>query len=418
MDFLKAQWRPIVFGLVCLASLGAGGWAYLNGAGVEEKIEAADKLRNSVEQARRNPVNMRTIEQRQKDVTAANNEFERALDSALAMQKYNAFYEKAGPDGKPVSVERKPLTSKVLTTQPASPADAIEFRLAYIEAFGELAKRLKGRPAPTSAEIAEYTARREALQQGAGGSNNNPWGPRTIKAQGPSESSKKERPLTEVLRDYPKSRITEEIAHSIYMYVDQNALGIQGMAKLEDAPSEVEIWQAQMSLWIQQDIVVALSRCNEERAAELTKQGQKDRLWVAYMPVKRLIRLSIDKKLGKGGGSNLTSEGMAVSFTGIQNDDKMFVVPISVEIVVEEASLMHVLDSLCKVGFYTPIAVSYRTMRPNPLQEEYIYGDRPVVQVRIDLEAYYFRKVFESWIPKSLKEILKRPGARDDSTDR
>ncbi len=418
MDFLKAQWRPIVFGLVCLASLGAGGWAYLKGADVDEKIQSAEKLRNSVEQARRNPVNMRTIEQRQKDVTAANEEFERALNSALAMQKYNAFYEKTGPDGKPIPVERKPLTNKVLTTQPSSPADAIEFKLAYIDAFNELSKRLKGRPPPSSIEVDEYAARLEALQQGAGGSKNNPWGPRTIKTQDPTDSSKKERPLVEVLREYPKSRITEEIARSIYMYVDKNALGIQEMAKLDDPPNEVEIWQSQMSLWIQQDIVVALSRCNEERAAELTKQGHPDRLWVAYMPVKRLVRLAIDKKLGKGGGSNLTNEGMAASFTGIQNDEKMFVVPVSVEIVVEEASLMRVLDSLCKVGFYTPIAVNYRTMRPNPLQEDFVYGDRPVVQIRIDLEAYYVRKVFESWIPKSLKEILKRPGARDDPTDR
>ena len=39
-----------------------------------------------------------------------------------------------------VPAERKPLTDKVLTTQPASQADALEFKTAYEEAYAELAK--------------------------------------------------------------------------------------------------------------------------------------------------------------------------------------------------------------------------------------------------------------------------------------
>lgn len=418
MDFLKAQWRPIVFGLVCLLSLGAGGWAYFAGAEIDERLQAVDRLRGSVEQARRNPVNMRTVEQRQKEVQAANEEFERSLNAALAMQKYNAFYEKVGAGGKRTPVERKPLTDKVLTTQPASQADAIEFKSAYEEAFAKLPERLNGRPGPTPEEVSNHAARLLALNQRSGEGGNNPWGPRAAPAPSDPAASKQERPLVAVLRDYPLARVTEEIARSYYMYIDRNAFGKHPMTLSEDAPGEVDIWQAQMSLWIQQDIVVALSRSNEERAAEYTRQNQNDRLWVAYMPVKRLIRLTIDNKLGKGGGSNLTSDGFPTSFTEIQNDDKLFVVPLALEMVVEEASLMRVIDEICSVGFYTPIAINYKAVKPNPLQEEYIYGDQPVVQVRIDLEAYYVRKIFEPWIPKPLKEILKRPGAREEMSDR
>ena len=79
---------------------------------------------------------------------------------------------------------------------------------------------------------------------------------------------------------------------------------------------------------------------------------------------------------------------------------------------------MRLLDKICGVGFYTPIGVSYRAIKANPLQEDFIYGDQPVVQLRIELEAYYVRKIFEPWIPKPLKDVLKRPGARDELTDR
>jgi hypothetical protein len=420
MDFLKAHWRPIAFGLVCLLSLGAGGWAYMAGSSIDEKLQAADRLRGAVEQARRSPVNSKSIEQRLKDVKAANEEFERSLAAALAMQKFNAFYETVGSDGKRVPAERKPLTDKVLTTQPASQSDALEFKTAYEEAYAELAKRLKGRPAPTAAEIGDYAARLDALKrQGSDSPGGNAWGPQGgKKPKDEGDEKSKQRPLPEVLRDDPRARVTEEIARKIYMYIDNGAFGKHPFTLKEDAPDEIQIWQAQMSLWIEQDMAVAISRCNEERASELAKQGKSDHLWVAYLPVKRLIRLSIDNKLGKGGGSNLMSDGFAISFTGIQNDDKMFMVPIALDLVVEEASVMRLVDKICGVGFYTPISVSYRAIKANPLQEDFIYGDQPVVQLKIDLEAYYVRKIFELWIPKPLKDVLKRPGARDELTDR
>jgi hypothetical protein len=419
MDFIKAQWRPIAFGLVCLASLGAGGWAYMAGSDIEKEMEDIDRLRGSVESGKRNPANPGIIEQRRKEVQAANEEFEAALNGALARQRYNAFYEKTGADGKVDRVERKPLTDKVLTTQPASQADAIDFRTAYEAAMTELTDRLKARTKPTNEQIAEDSKRLAALKEQSsteGGSN--PWGPRPGKAAEESNAPARERPLGELLREYSRARVTEDVARTAYMYVDFGAFGKHPLTQSEDPPNEIAIWQAQMSLWIQQDIAAALARCNEERAAELTKAGKTDQLWVAFMPVKRLIRLTIDGRLGKGGGSNMTSEGLATSFTGIQNDDKMFVVPMAMELVVEEASLMRVLDALCSVGFYTPVAISYRAMKSNPLQEDFIYGDHPVVQVKIDLEGYYMRKIFEPWIPKPLKDILKRPGAKDDMNER
>ena len=165
MDFIKAQWRPIAFGLVCLASLGAGGWAYMAGSSIEEELQNIDRLRGSVDGGRRNPANIRVIEQRQKEVQAANEEFEAALNGALSRQRYNAFYETVGADGKVERVERKPLTDKVLTTQPASQADAIDFRTAYEAAMAELPERLKARTKPTNEEIAEHAARLAALKQ-------------------------------------------------------------------------------------------------------------------------------------------------------------------------------------------------------------------------------------------------------------
>jgi hypothetical protein len=184
-----------------------------------------------------------------------------------------------------------------------------------------------------------------------------------------------------------------------------------------DVPTEVEIWQAQMLLWIQEDVIDVLARMNEERIEKLKAEGRTDDCWVAYLPIKNLIALRVDSKLGKGGGSNLPTspKTFATSFTAINNDDKMFKVPLEIELVIEESALMDLIDRFCKEGFYTPVALNYAQVPPDPLLDNYIYGQEPVLRVTLDLEAYYFRSVFEAWIPDVIKPILKTPNAADKS---
>lgn len=75
---------------------------------------------------------------------------------------------------------------------------------------------------------------------------------------------------------------------------------------------------------------------------------------------------------------------------------------------------MHVIDAVCSAGYYTPMRIEYEGVPQNPLQAPFIYGDAPVVKMVIDMEAYFFRSVFEDWIPKDLKKILATPGAVED----
>jgi hypothetical protein len=222
----------------------------------------------------------------------------------------------------------------------------------------------------------------------------------------------------DLLRKSPNAVAAEEVARSMYMYVDKKnerkqAFGPHLMMHSKGAPTAVDIWHAQMSLWIQQDIATALARCNDQRVEELRRQGVEEPYWVIQMPVKRLVEMSIEDVLGdEGGGSNRFY--FARSFTRVKNDDKMFVVPLIVTVVIEEAALADVVEKLCGVGFYTVTAMTYEAVEPDPLlmdyNQLYIYGETPVIKARIHLEGYYFREVFEPWIPESLKEDLKSPG--------
>lgn len=417
MAFLKAQWQLIVMGVVCLAAVGGGALAVTASSGIAAKMNDIQGLVAKVVSGGRNPANIRTIEAKKQELEERKAEFEQSVNTALDHQKYNSFYEEVDKDGKVTPKLRETIIPDVLP-EPKSTADAIQFRMAYVEEFKKLARKLRGSAGPTTDDIGNEESLIRQLKAGEEGeTSSSGWGPPTAAKAGHDRgmpAPKKASTLPEFLREYPPARAAESVALQIYMYVDNAAFGMHPLAERAETPAAVDIWQAQMSLWIQQDIAFALARCNKEREEELRKRGMAEPYWVAYMPVKRLKRVAIAPQLGRGWSANW-SGGTSPSFTGLKNDDKRFIVPLQIHMIVEEAAIMNVVGQICSVGFYCPTSISYRSVPPDPLYEDgYIYGEDPVVDLTLDLEGYYFRAVFEQWIPKELKQALKTPDCKEE----
>lgn len=400
MAFIKKHLMILVFALVCLGSLGMGGWVLFGvDAGITEQMQSIQHLMRDVRTQGSGAANLDTIEARKKSSEARIAQLSESLATALGVQKNNAFEK--GP--------RKLLVPDVLP-EPKGEADKFDFKTAYKRAFGQVMERLHGGDKARLADITEARAFIEARNNTVAPDVEDPWRPKSSEQTEASDNpDTQDQTLRKFLSEYPQARAAEVVARQRRMYVDRGAIRPHFLLRSDDPPPAVYIWQAQMSLWIQQDIVEALGRVNDERADQLEAEDR----WVAHMPVKRLKQLSIQGWLGKGGGSNATGTQFAESFTGLKNDKSRFIVPIKIDLYVEETALAKVLESLCGIGFYTPIQVDYQAVRPDPLQEEYIYGEAPMLHVIIDLEGYYFRKVYEDWIPKRLKKILERPGAKE-----
>ncbi len=415
MAFLKTHGFYLAVGVLALAALGAGGWAYVGASDIEKDMADISELAGRLRRLQSGAANEDVIEAIRAEADRKQVEFEAQMAAALAMQKYNSFYEQIDEDGTVARVLRAPLVPGVLPK--AKSAVRIAFKEAYKDEFETLNRRLRADQAPGDAEIRKQQAQLDQLEQhpqdpGA----ENPWVRSSAGDDDGSDVPARERPLSEVLREWPQARAADYVARSIWMYVDYKTFGMHKLADDSGAPTSVEIWHAQMALWIQQDMATALARCNEERAEELRQQGVGEPFWVAQMPVKHLRRVSIAAVLGEGGGSNHRGRKFVKSFTRIQNNDKRFVVPVQLELVVEEAALTTVLEKLCNVGFYTVIAARYEQVDTDPLflsdGSVYVYGEEPVIQVVIDLEGYYFREVFEEWIPSTLSGGLKKAQKR------
>ena len=315
MAFLKAKLILIIVAVVGLASVGGAVLAVYQGADTEQKMKDITGLVSNVQRLQNDAVNSQVIEAKKDERAKLKTEFDRTMSTVLSMQKDNVFYEEVDKDGTVRRQSRKLLIDGVLPD--AKDAKRIQFRDAYKREFEKLAQKLHGRPGPTDKEI-EQEARNASIGKTPTGEGPpaDIWQPRSAPpADEPKKTIEKEMQLPDLLKQWPIYRAADTVARQLWVYVDDNAFGRHVLATKEDiTPTLVDIWQAQMSLWIQQDIATALARCNEERAEQLRKQGVAEPYWVAQMPVKRLEGLSIASYLGKGGGSGpKTPDGFALS---------------------------------------------------------------------------------------------------------
>ncbi|HPF37173.1 MAG TPA: hypothetical protein P5081_22380 [Phycisphaerae bacterium] len=408
MAALKKHMMTILFGVAVAGSLGLAGWAYTSGDDVMKKLRDIESLGNSVRGARANAANLTTIEDRRKQSEERNKAIDETVDSALAPQKFNTF------ENRP----RQLLIPDILP-EIKRDSDKIDFKDKFRAAFAELNKRLNARDKPSSVEY-QRAIESSGEQISIADAVDVPWRPDTSPEEG-SGPAVATGPVTkaEALRTNVESAVSEEIARGIFVYVDSGALGPHEAAEEKTPLNADRIWQAHMTLWIAQDFAAAIAKLNDERAAELQAAGRGYDAWVANMPVKRIRQLAIDDKLGRGGSINVGMKAnFALSFTSDKNDTQHFMVPMRLHLVVEEASVMKVLEAICRAGYYTPIRVDYRAVEPNTMQEDYIYGDDPVIEMVIDMEGYFFRVAYEQWIPEELKKILSTPDAVEERKGR
>lgn len=413
MAFIKKNWQMVACAALALAGIGVSVWQAMASSDVPKLMEPAVQLSNTLESAGKGTLyDSRWIDQKIKDMAESKRRFEATLAEAEQRQRYVAFEEHLGPDGSVVRVERKPLVEGVLPAATQT-TPKIEFRKRYREEFKRLEQRLHAGRLPTEAEFQRFQDQWIQLQESK--QEGDPWSilPRVAAAE-PAADEPMDR--FRLLWNDPFTRKSLEQAKTLWMYIDEGAINDHLMSRTEAIPSEVDIWQAQMSLWIQQDLVTALARVNEAAAAELTKAGQGDRVWVAYLPVKHLHALYIGPLLGGpgGGGSNGPPNGWVFpSFNARENDAKIFVEPLQVSAIIEADALPRVLASLVSVSFFTPVRISYKRVPANPNQRGYVYGSRKLLDVQIDLEAYYLHSVFGKWMPADIQPVLTNPAGAD-----
>lgn len=166
-----------------------------------------------------------------------------------------------------------------------------------------------------------------------------------------------------------------------------------------------QMWMAQVSLWIQEDLVEALQRTNAEAADKLSM----DNRWVGYLPVKHLKDFSME-------GSYRTSAADSGISRGGGRVQEVFIGPrpssvdtirFNLTLVVEANALLQVIEAISQQGFYTLLHPSSITAVPaTTALSGYIYGSAPAVEIEMLWEVCLLRSAYESKMPQSIKDML------------
>ena len=212
-------------------------------------------------------------------------------------------------------------------------------------------------------------------------------------------------------------------AHEIYCYARTDGLDPRYQIPVTAKYPAVEaMWLSQVSLWIQEDIVQALAKLNNEVAGQLSEEDR----WVANLPVKHLLYISIGDFQSKTAASidNRTSAPPAPAvgldltrpdppvlgatfFQRQPASDTLDVTGVAVGLVIDANSLLRVMDRLSGAGFYTPVSVQYEAVDPNPSLQDYIYGPAPTIRVRLEFDHYILRDKIVIRKDEKSKEELK-----------
>ncbi len=209
----------------------------------------------------------------------------------------------------------------------------------------------------------------------------------------------------ELVKQDAHSGASVKRAHEIYCYASNESLDPRNQITDRSAPVEL-MWESQLSLWIQEDIIRALARLNNDAAKALPEADR----WVGNMPVKHLVYITVGSYLPRSQGMGQSSGGapaVDVSspapppaaadavFTERGASEQREVVHLAIGLVIDAAELVRVTDEISRIGFYTPLSVSYEAVDPNPYFQDYVYGSGPVIRVRLEYEYCILPQKFE-----------------------
>jgi len=322
----------------------------------------------------------------------------------------------------------------------ADQAVPFQFRWYFGKALQQMLETLHAGDRPTSEEIAEESASMEAERMreqrlealGLTGQAKKKQKVRSQVARprygtpGPTASGWQTQQQIadmtpeEMAAEIPAVRLSIRLARSIYCYANGDSFDQRPIVlDFSELPPPVdEFWYAQMALWIQQDMVQAISALNNRVADRLKSQDTDP--WVGNLPVKHLRWVAVggylpqdsnamDSSAGRSRGSSTSTDGVATgaALTQRVGSETVDVMRFAMGLVIEARMLPSVIDEICKVGFYTPLLVEYEAVPPSTRLEGYIYGTGPCLQVTLQFEGCFLRNKYEKWMPESVKQAIR-----------
>ena len=408
MDFLKRQLFMIICGVVAAGSIALGVVGYVSMSSVKDEMSEAAQRASRLQRVLRGGVNPKSISAQERRIAAVTDHHEKVREWAYGRNRMEPLLPKCFPD--PDRDTR------------------LAFRRAYFAEFDEFLDRLDAGTVATPGEIkmAEDLIVEEAKMNKLFGVDES-----EAAQAGEAIQEEEDQPVQHrsgLLTDHgartiPAARANLIKARGMRCYATLGSFEIRER-QIGDgiSPGVMDMWDAQVSLWVQQSVVDALVRVNDRVAEEIRQAGQT--AWVGRMPLKELISIRTvyyyvtdaseprDPAEPGGSGPALPPESADEVFTHTVSNDLYDVVQFTVKMVVDAREVPTIVSEICKDNFHTLLRIAFEDVSTNPqlwLMNDKIYGSDPTVQVVMDFETVFFGELYRLLMPDEIRDALGLP---------
>jgi hypothetical protein len=200
-------------------------------------------------------------------------------------------------------------------------------------------------------------------------------------------------------------------ARSIRCYADHGSFDLAPACVSAYPPSVEEMWFAQVGLWIQQDVVAAIVKLNEDAT-----HGKPTSASVEQMPVKRIFKIYVlgyrcsDGLLPFPAPDVPRNNGRLryrPSFTGRACDDLCDVVLFRIIVIVDQRDVLGLIDRLTKQNLFRCTSAAYSAVPPGDAAAGYRYGGEPAIAVALEFEAYLATEIYHPLMPAEVRALLR-----------
>ncbi len=407
MDIVKKNILSIICGAVALIALVASFWPL---GSYTSELEARSREQIQIQQTLQRMLSAH----RQWPIVDPENPAQEALDqfpSEAVIAKGRELRNKVQTESQAMMElarkmnEHKPLVPESLP-KPDDRA-AFSFRDYYRKMLvaaepgaiaGSLALNvLKGGVPPTSEEInREADARKKDAEK------------RILTIAGQKDPVSEQRVNTALrteLLGLP-AKMRRQAAEKIMVYVNPDAMYLSTFISGPSAPNATQIWQAQIGLWIQQDVADAIATMNKNSAAKNVMES----------PIKHLIKIEVTDQMPQLRAGempvvdpNSSSQRNTAQFpTGRVSNPLYDVTRFRLIVNVEAEKIPAFIQELEKGRFITVYQAEVEKV-DSPLaaiRDGYMYGPAPVAQLTLQCEALFLRNWTVPLMPPAIQQAL------------
>jgi hypothetical protein len=404
MDLIKRHVFLIICGVVGLAGIVLAFMGVTAMADVKEEMDKAAQVANQIPGYQSNPVNWKSIEAEDERIKLINEQYQQVLDWAKSLNPPEQLVEDCFP-----TPERDQRTA---------------FRDAYAAKRLALYRMLTPGTVASTQDVADMKEQieEEAKANRASGLEPAPGLPGEQEKDKTPKTFPSGVPTDEGAAQMAEVRANIKKARQIYCYATPEA--IEEIKEIEDGtitlPEPIDMWYAQLSIWVTEPVIEALASVNNAAAAEITADGGDP--WVGLLPIKEVIsvRSSANYILPAATGRTGSPPGGPDIAFPIASPDQVFthtasndlyeVIHFAVKMVVDAREIPTIIDAICEDKLTTVLRVAYEDVSFGTPElwkmSDRIYGSGPTVSVVMDFETILLGDLYRPLMLDSVLESL------------